>query len=829
VLGVAVASGSVWGQGTKADYERWATVGDRLRDTVFRDRVEPRWESGGSGFWYRVRTAPGASEFVRVDAERGTKRPAFDAARLAEALSKALGEPVRAEALPIEGLAFDDTAGRLAFDANERRWSCDLASYEILETGPASEPEEERVGRRSGRTGAETELVVVNRTGGSLRLRWVDPRGERRDYGTIDAGAERRQHTYGGHVWELVDDAGSVVRRVEARDEPRRIVVGGQRNGPSTESVTPGAEAAARAATPSDRRWSARIVGHDVVARDGESGEEFSLTTDGTEADAYRGPFHWSPDGRRVVVMREVPAEERVVHLVESSPRDRVQPRLKSFEYLKPGDRIARRRPKLFDAETRKEIPIDEAAFENPWSVEDVRWAADSTRFTVVYNRRGHQVVRLLAIDAATGAVSTVVEEASPTFVDYAHKMFAHWIGDDELIWMSERSGWNHLYLVDARAGLVKNAITSGEWVVRRVEHVDETARRVWFYACGVREGQDPYYPHLCRANLDGTGFVVLTEGDGAHEVSVSPDRRFLVDRWSRVDKAAVTELRDAEDGRLILTLEEGDASRRDAAFPAIERFTAPGRDGATRIDGILVRPSNFDPSRTYPVVEHVYAGPQDQHVPKGWDDLAGMRALAELGFVVVMADGMGTNWRSKAFHDVCWKNLKDAGFPDRIAWLRAAAADRPWLDLSRVGLYGGSAGGQNAVRGLLDHGDFYRAAVADCGCHDNRMDKIWWNELWMGWPVGPEYAASSNVADAAKLRGKLLLIVGELDTNVDPASTMQVVDALVRADRDFELLVIPGAGHGAAESPYGCRRRADFLVRHVMGVEPRRDDGRGP
>jgi len=221
-------------------------------------------------------------------------------------------------------------------------------------------------------------------------------------------------------------------------------------------------------------------------------------------------------------------------------------------------------------------------------------------------------------------------------------------------------------------------------------------------------------------------------------------------------------------------------------------------------------------------VIEKIYAGPHDFFVPKSWNRFAGQDAIAELGFVVVQIDGMGTNWRSRAFHDVCWKNLRDAGFPDRIAWMRAAAANRPWMDLERVGIFGGSAGGQSALGALLFHGDFYKAAAADCGCHDNRMDKIWWNEAWMGWPVGPEYAENSNVTHAANLRGKLLLSVGELDRNVDPSSTMQVVNALIKANKDFELLIVPGAGHGAGESAYGRRRRNDFFVRHLLGVEPR-------
>jgi dipeptidyl aminopeptidase/acylaminoacyl peptidase len=248
----------------------------------------------------------------------------------------------------------------------------------------------------------------------------------------------------------------------------------------------------------------------------------------------------------------------------------------------------------------------------------------------------------------------------------------------------------------------------------------------------------------------------------------------------------------------------------------------AKGRDGETDIHGIIVRPTNFDPDRSYPIIEKIYAGPHGSFVPRSFSGYRKLRKLAELGFVVVQIDGMGTNHRSKKFHDVCWKNLGDSGFPDRFAWIRAAAEQYPYLDLERIGIYGGSAGGQSSVRGLLMYPEFYKVAVADCGCHDNRVDKIWWNEQWMGWPVGPHYAEQSNVTQAHRLTGKLLLIVGETDENVDPASTLQVVDALIKADKDFDLLIIPGQGHGAAETAYGQRRRADFFVRHLLDVEPR-------
>jgi dipeptidyl aminopeptidase/acylaminoacyl peptidase len=247
------------------------------------------------------------------------------------------------------------------------------------------------------------------------------------------------------------------------------------------------------------------------------------------------------------------------------------------------------------------------------------------------------------------------------------------------------------------------------------------------------------------------------------------------------------------------------------------ERFVSKGRDGSTDIHGIIIKPSHFDPNQKYPVVEEVYAGPHSASVSRDFQLLLRPHQIAELGFIVVKVDGMGTNYRGKAFHDVCWKNLKDAGFPDRIAWIKAAASTRPWMDLSRVGIIGGSAGGQNALRALLDHHDFYKAAVADCGCHDNRMDKVWWNEQWMGWPVDEAYARSSNVVDAHKLQGKLLLIAGELDSNVDPASTMQVVGALQKAGKPFEFMPMVNTGHGAAETSYGVRLRMEFLARHLL------------
>jgi dipeptidyl aminopeptidase/acylaminoacyl peptidase len=550
--------------------------------------------------------------------------------------------------------------------------------------------------------------------------------------------------------------------------------------------------------------------------------EARALTRDGTQANPYTGHVAWSPDSKKFVAFRTTKAQKRLLHLIESSPADQLQPKLHSYTYLKPGDAIAATQPHLFDAVAGKEIPLDRKLFSNPYQLNSLRWSRDSKEFTFYYNQRGHQVVRIVGVDAKTGRTRAVINEETKTFFDYANKQYVNYLDETgEIIWASERDGWNHLYLYDARTGKVKNQITKGPWVIRRVMRVDRKERRIWFRAGGIRPGQDPYYIHYGRVNFDGSGLTLLTEGDGTHEIKYSPNRRFFIDAWSRVDAPPVTELRRASDGKLICPLETADISALlETGWKTPIPFSAKGRDGKTDIYGVIIRPTNFDPKKKYPVIENIYAGPQGSYTPKRFTVWHKAWPVAELGFIIVQIDGMGTSNRSKAFHDVCAKNLADAGFPDRIAWIKAAAEKYPWMDITRVGVFGRSAGGQNAARGVLDYPDFYKVAVAYAGCHDNRMDKIWWNELWMGWPVGPHYAASSNATVAHKLRGKLMLIVGELDRNVDPSSTMQLAGALIKADKDFDMLVIPGGGHGA--HPYATRRRRDFFVRHLLGVEPR-------
>jgi dipeptidyl-peptidase 4 len=592
--------------------------------------------------------------------------------------------------------------------------------------------------------------------------------------------------------------------------------------------VGPGGRRGGGRNTSPDGKWIVTIKDSNVVLTQKEPKEETTLTKDGKADDSY-GRVFWSSDSKKFAVIKTKAGGDRKVTLVETAPQDQLQPKTSTYDYLKPGDPIPQAKPHLFDVATKKEIPVSDELFPNPWDVSYEHWSKDGKRFTFAYNQRGHTVMRVLSVEAETGKVTPIVNEECKTFFDYAHKMFLQYLDDtDEMVWMSERDGWNHLYLIDTKTGAVKNQITKGDWLVRRVDQVDAKTREVRFQANGMFPGQDPYHIHHARIKLDGTGLTHLTDSDGTHSTPLrfTPDNKFYLTTFSRVDLPPVTELRKAADGKKVLALETTDVSKLEkAGWKPPERFVAKGRDGATDIHGIIHRPTTFDPEKKYPVIEYIYAGPHGHHVPKAFNAIhRSAMAMAELGFVVVQIDGMGTSWRSKAFHDVCWKNLGDSGFPDRILWIKAAAAKYPQMDLSKgVGIFGGSAGGQSSTRALLAFGDFYTVAVSDCGCHDNRMDKIWWNELWMSWPIGKHYEEQSNVTQAKNLKGKLMLTVGELDKNVDPASTMQVANALIRANKDFDLIIIPGGGHGSGETPYGQRRRADFFVRNLLGVEPRK------
>jgi dipeptidyl aminopeptidase/acylaminoacyl peptidase len=767
-------------QVTRDDYERANRLRGRFQGLAVGIPENANAISNTSRFWYR-KSVQGGNEFVLVDAEALSKRPAFDHEKLAASLNTATaGARYTARTLPFTTFQFADSERSIEFTLNGATWACTLRDYVCKSAPAAPNPGQPQAARPP----EDTE----------------NPQEYRNDVydGMIDLTPQAQNPPQG--------------LQVPGQDPPR----GNQNPRPSP-----------------DGKLEAIVVNYNVVIRprgNTSTAAATPLTVDGSEGNYYTAAsIRWAPDSKRLVAYRVRPGFRRQIHFVESSPSDQVQPKHWVRDYAKPGDALEVAQPVLMETGKTPNIVIDNALFPNPYSLSTPVWREDGRAFTVEYNQRGHQVYRVLEVDGASGKARAVISEESPTFVAYralaenprdTGRRYRRDMKDgQEILWMSERDGWAHLYLYDGATGRVKNQVTKGNWLVRSVVRVDEEKRQIWFQASGMHPGKDPYYIHYYRVNFDGTGLTALTDADGDHQVVFSTDMKYYVDTWSRVDLAPVSQLRKTDDKQPLLELERGDISALTAAgWRPPESFMALGRDGKTDIWGNIYRPFNFDPSKKYPVIESIYAGPQGSFVPKNFT--VATQAVTELGFIVVQIDGMGTNNRSKAFHDVAFKNLGDAGLPDRILWHKAVAAKYPHYDITRVGVYGTSAGGQNAVGALLFHPEFYKVAVANSGCHDNRMDKIWWNEHWMSWPVGPEYASASNVDNAAKLQGKLLLVYGELDTNVDPASTLQVANALIKANKKFDLLAVPGGGHGAGGAYYQ-RLLQDFFVHHLLGVEP--------
>lgn len=534
----------------------------------------------------------------------------------------------------------------------------------------------------------------------------------------------------------------------------------------------------------------------------------------------------FSPDGKFLVGIKVIPGDRKEVFTVRTNDRDTTRGILETRRYDQPGDKLDTAEYFMYDLATGRETKVDlppVVCGGYPWANPPApRWwkpdGNDHWSFTIQSEIRGYQQYQVIRATPATGEFRVMIDEKEDTFVFTSQLIYHPLQKSDAALWRSERTDWAHLYWIDGKTGAAR-AITSGKWIVRGIESVDEDKQEIVFRANG-REPGDPYHIHYYKVKFDGSGLTRLTDGNGTHSVNWSPGQKFFVASWSRMDQAPIHELRDAN-GRKISELARADASGVVAAgVKPTEVFTAKGRDGETDIWGLIYRPTHFDPNKSYPVIEAIYAGPHDSHVPKAYSPVNGNHSLAELGFIVVQIDGMGTANRGKKFHDVAWKNLKDAGFPDRIAWMKAAAEKYPQMDLERVGIHGTSAGGQNSAGALLFHPDFYKVAVSSCGCHDNRIDKYWWNEQWMGYPVGPHYSESSNIDNAAKLVGKLMLIIGEVDSNVPPESTFRFADALMRAGKDFELIHLPGTNHTGG-GQFGERKRRDFFVKHLLGVEP--------
>ncbi|KLU04787.1 Dipeptidyl peptidase IV [Rhodopirellula islandica] len=726
----------------------------------------------------------------------------------------------------------------------------DASTGEMTEVEPGDKSNVREVTLKGGRTPrsggsseAHTEITFVNQTDQALQLFWVDSGGKRVQYESIPAGETFVRTTFAGHVWEVIGKDKTKFGYFVADIEPTRLEVAKpaqatqaepERRGRRRRDSRRDGDWTAGVPAPNNDKVIARLTEGRLQLQDANADEESTewktlieqsqlLESYGDRASESAEPLklespQWSPDGTALVVRAVVPYETQPVHLVESSPKEGGRAVLKSRPYLLPGDPVDETRLLAFNTETGESVELD-----LPWMSQrfwNLRFVGPH-RVLLAVTERGHQRFRLFDVDLSSGEVTTVIDEQSETFIWTTHKTdlprWSYLEGSDEVIWVSEKDGYQHLYLVDLSGENEIQPITQGEFVVRAIENIDEENRVLDLVVSGVHEGQDPYLKHYARVDFSGENFTLMTDGDGTHTATFSPDRSRFVVTHSRVDSLPVHELRSA-DGKLIQTLAKATLTPEDAKLNLPQVFSAKGRDGETDIWGLACFPEDYDPAadKKYPVVEYIYAGPHDSHVPKSFRSAPWHRDYLNAGFIVVQIDGMGTANRSKAFHDVCWHNLKDAGFPDRIAWMKALSKEHPAMDLERVGIFGTSAGGQNTGSALLFHGDFYDAGVAACGCHDNRMDKASWNEQWMGYPVGDHYSECSNIDNAANLTGDLFLIVGEVDTNVPPESTLRFADALIKADKDFDLLVMPGVGHSDGGA-YGKRRTLDFFIEKLQ------------
>jgi dipeptidyl-peptidase 4 len=601
-----------------------------------------------------------------------------------------------------------------------------------------------------------------------------------------------------------------------------------------------------------DGRWSVSARDNNLVVRDLRTGAEHQLTDDGVAGYAYGthpdvGTFRftlerlgarippavaWSPDSRRLVTHRTDQRGLPFMHYVRSTPPDGGRPRLYSERYAMVGE-SAEATAELFviDVEsgerTTPAVPPVIVSFRSPVTQKLVWWAQDGRHVYFISGDRGDRTVRLYGFDPGTGDTELLVQESSSVHVETSPLMNqppnVHVLKTGETIWWSERTGWGHLYLYTADGAVFP--LTSGEWLVRDLVAVDEQARAVVFAAAGREPGLDPYARQLYRVGLDGEPVERLTDDALDHDAIGSPGGKFIVDVSSWVDEPDASRVLTSS-GQVVIELEQADATQLYAAgWEPPERFTVKAADGVTDVYGLLYKPQGFDPDRRYPVLDDIYPGPQVNAAAirfLGGGTAKHAASMSALGFAVAVIDGRGTPLRGKAFQDYCRGPNDSAYLEDHVAAIRQLAGTRPWLDLDRVGIYGHSGGGRASTAAMLRHPDFFKVAVATAGNHDDQMYHPGWGEKYIGMIGEADYLDHSNMTHADRLSGKLLLMHGELDNNVHPYMTLRLADALMAANKDFDLLLIPSADHTAHEhQAYWLRRRWDYFVRHLQGQQP--------
>jgi dipeptidyl-peptidase-4 len=746
---------------TTADYahaEQFMTY--NTSPLVFRSGVRPTWLSGDR-FWYRV-TTPQGSEFILIDPTRATREPAFDHAAVAASLSVLTGTKYDGAKLPFQQIDFSDDLNSVIVTIGQRRYTCDRVGKACIASGNA----ESGAGGRGGRGG------------------------------------------------------------------------GGGRGG------------AARNDVPSpDKKKVALVRDYNIWVRDVATRKETQLTTDGIKDYAYatdnagwtrsdRPILVWSPDSAKIATFQQDQRKVGEMYLVDTRVG---HPNLQAWKYPLPGDDIVTMiEPVILDIPAGKVIRVqlppqqhrstlcdDIACRGGEWS--DVQWEPTGFHLAMVNTSRDHKKEEFRIVESETGKVTQIFDESVPTFFESGNgRVNWHYLpASKEVIWFSERDNWGHLYLYDSATGQVKNSINQGEGNVTQVLNVDEKNRVIYFLGVGMEKGRDPYFIHFYRIGFDGKGLKLLTPEDGNHDVSLSPDGRYFVDSYSKPDVAPIAVLRD-QTGKLISTLEKADISKLLATGwkPPIP-FTAKGRDGKTDLYGLMFQPTKLDPNQKYPIVNHIYPGPQTGSVgSRSFSPARGdCQALAELGFIVMELDGMGTPWRSKKFHEAYFGDMGDNTLPDQVTGMEQLAKRYPYIDIVRAGIYGHSGGGYATAGAMFHYPNFFKVGISEAGNHDNREYEDDWAEKWQGLLEKKgdttNYDSQANQNFAKNLKGHLLLAHGTMDTNVPPYNTLLVVDELIKANKDFDLIMLPNRNHGFGNEPYMIRRRWDYFVRYLMGGQP--------
>jgi dipeptidyl aminopeptidase/acylaminoacyl peptidase len=709
-------------------------------------------------FWYRDHDVAG-DHFVQMDAASGQVTPLFDQPKLAAALGKLTGKPVDAKKLPVTGYALKPD-GRLDIAVKDKHYLCDL--------------------RAAG---------------------------------------------------ECVASKG-----VQAHDK----------DGKATTGAEPGVLSP-------DKKSAAFIRDWNLWQRDVATGAETQLTTDGVVNFGYatdnagwkhtdKAILEWSPDSKRIATFQQDQRKTSDMYLVSTSVG---KPKLEAWKYPLVGDKdVTMIERVIVDVAGKKVVRLqlppdqhrsslcDDVSCGPDGGWDDVKWAADGTTLAFVSTSRDHKHEWFRVADASTGVVRTVFEEVVPTWYESGNGAvnWSYLPETHEAIWFSERSNWGQLYLYDLTTGKLKHAITTGEGNVTEVLKVDPQTRTVWFRGVGRTAGVNPYYQQFFKVSLDGGEPTLLTPEAADHSVTLSPDGRLFVDAYSTPTTPPVTVLRRADDGRTVATVATADISRlRTAGWVPPIPFTVKARDGKTVLYGMLFKPTHFDAKKKYPLIDYVYPGPQTGSVRgRSFSPARGdHQAVAELGFIVIAVDGMGTPWRSKAFHDAYFEHIEDNTLPDQVSAIRQLGATYPWIDLDRIGIWGHSGGGNATAAAMFHYPDFFKVGWAESGNHDNRNYEDDWAEKWQGLLVTGQdgktnYDAQANQSFAKNLKGHLMLVHGTMDDNVPPSNTLLVVDALIKANKNFDLLLIPNAHHSYGEAtPYATRRRWDYFVSHLAGNTP--------